>query len=192
MSHNTHVFLLSSTSQPCPFTRTSLPSSFPFSPPFSLLLISFLFPLSVPVFDVARPPQVQVTSPAQRKVISQPCEMWTWNLSMGWSRYRGTHSALAARKTVLRQEYTMTLTRELASSLQTRVSENNSVPHSLSTPIPSHYLGHDRPDSVQDLPDYIPPPATLLQICHLPNQEKSTYFKPVALWARLQSISWNK
>lgn len=196
MSHNTYFFLLSSTSQLCPFTRTSLPSSFPFSPPFTLLLISFLFLLSVPVFDVARPPQVLVTSPAQRKVISQPCEIWTWNLPMGWWRYRGTDSALAAPKPVLRQEYTMILPRELASSLQTRVSENNSVPHSLSTPTPQP-LSRSWPPWFSPRParqgaHYIPIPTSLLQICHLPNQEKSIYFKPVALWARFQSISWNK
>lgn len=166
MSHNTHVFLLSSTSQLCPFTHTSLLSSFPFSPPFSLLLISFLFPLSVLVFDVARPPRVRVTSPAQRKVISQPCETLTWNLSMGWWRYRGTDSALAAPKTVLRQEYTMTLTRELASPLQTRVSDNNSVPHSLSTPTPQP-LSWSWPAWFSPIParqgtHYIPPPASLL------------------------------
>lgn len=50
--------------------------------------------------------------------------------------YRVTDSALATPKAVLRWEYVMTLTQELASSLRTTVSEDNSASHSFSTPTP--------------------------------------------------------
>lgn len=47
---------------------------------------------------------------AQRKVISQPCAMWPWNLPKGWWRQRGTDSAPATPKAVLRWKHAVALT----------------------------------------------------------------------------------
>lgn len=164
-----HTSLLSSsfTSQPCPFTYISFP-----------FLVSILSPLSCPSFSPFsffflplswmwwRPPQVLVTGTEESGFLN----FVQYELDIS-QRAGGDTEGQTTLKAVLSQEHVMTLIQELASSPQTRVSDSNSVPHSLPIPQSSAWPWSHcftprlaRTGCMAYSCSYLPP--------HPPNQEK--------------------